>query len=66
MSYRITVESAADQTPPVAHVRGVPIHLPGDMVRRIDAIKDPLVPRAAFVTDLIDEALRAHEEATRR
>ena len=47
---------------PAAHVKGVPIHLTGEMVERIDAIKDPLVPRAAFVKDLIDKGLRRLEE----
>jgi predicted DNA-binding protein len=46
---------------PTAHIKGVPIHLPPEMVQRIDAIKDPLVPRAAFVKDLIDKALRSLE-----
>ena len=49
------------QSPPAAHVKGVPIHLTGEMVKRIDAVKDPLVPRAAFVKDLLDKALRTLE-----
>lgn len=41
----------------------MPIHLPPEMVRRIDAVRDPLVPRAAFVKDLIEKGLRVHEQA---
>ena len=47
---------------PAAHIKGVPIHLTGEMVQRIDAIKDPLVPRAAFVKDLLDKGLRTLED----
>lgn len=46
---------------PAAHTKGVPIHLPPPLVRRIDAVRDPLVPRAAFVKDLIEKGLRVLE-----
>jgi hypothetical protein len=45
--------------------KGVPILLPKPLVERIDAIKPELVPRATFVKDLLDKALRAQEEAQR-
>lgn len=45
--------------------KGVPILLPKPLVERIDAVTPDLVPRATFVKDLLDKALRAHEEAQR-
>ncbi len=42
--------------------KGVPILLRPEMVARIDALRDPLVPRAAFVKDLIDKALKILEQ----
>lgn len=48
-------------TTPAAHTKGVPIHLNPELVIRIDALKDPLIPRATFVKDLLDKALRTLE-----
>jgi hypothetical protein len=50
---------------PASHVKGVPILIPPEMVRRIDAVRGTMIPRAAFVKDLIDKALRVHEQAAR-
>lgn len=47
---------------PPSHVKGVPIHIPPEMVQRIDAVRGSMIPRAAFVKDLIDKALRTLEE----
>lgn len=42
-----------------------PIKLPVDLVARIDAVKDPLIPRAAWVRDVVTKAVVAAEEAKR-
>jgi hypothetical protein len=42
--------------------KGVPIQLPKAIIERIDAVRDPLIPRQAFVRDLVDKALRQLEE----
>jgi hypothetical protein len=39
----------------------VPVRIPPDMVRRIDALKGDLVPREAYVRHLLDKALSAEE-----
>ncbi len=44
----------------------VPIRVPGEMVRRIDALKHHLVPREAYVRELLDKALRAEERKAKR
>jgi hypothetical protein len=42
----------------------VPVRIPPEMVARIDALKDPLIPREAFVRALLDKALTAEERRT--
>jgi len=44
-----------------AQPKPVPVRIPPAMVARIDALKDPLVPREAYVRDLLDKALTAQE-----
>lgn len=44
----------------------VPVRIPPDLVARIDAVKDPLIPREAFVRDLLDKALSAQERKAKR
>jgi hypothetical protein len=45
----------------------VPVRIPPEMVARIDAVKDELVPREAFVRRLLERALQAEErKATKR
>jgi hypothetical protein len=39
----------------------VPVRIPPEMVARIDALKGSLVPREAYVRDLLDRALKAEE-----
>ena len=46
---------------PDPHAKPVPIRIPPDMVARIDALKDPLIPREAYVRHLLDQALTALE-----
>jgi hypothetical protein len=41
--------------------KSVPVRIPAEMVARIDATKDPLIPREAYVRHLLDKALRAEE-----
>ena len=41
--------------------KAVPVRIPAEMVARIDALKDPLIPREAFVRWLLDRALTAEE-----
>lgn len=43
-----------------------PIKLPVDLVARIDAVKDPLIPRTAWVVDVVAKAVVAAEEAAKR
>jgi predicted DNA-binding protein len=35
----------------------VPVRLPVEMIKRIDQLRDPLIPRAAYVRDLLGKAL---------
>jgi excisionase family DNA binding protein len=44
----------------------VPIRIPVDMVTRIDAVKDPLIPREAFVRHLLEQALQAEERKAKK
>jgi hypothetical protein len=44
----------------------VPVRIPGEMVARIDALKDPLAPREAYVRVLLDKALKAEERKAGR
>ena len=39
----------------------VPVRIPPEMVRRIDALKGELVPREAYIRHLLDKALAAEE-----
>jgi hypothetical protein len=39
----------------------LPIRVPADMIARIDRLRPPLVPREAYVRDLLDKALKAQE-----
>jgi hypothetical protein len=41
--------------------KAVPVRIPPEMVARIDALKDPLVPREPYVRALLDRALKAEE-----
>lgn len=43
------------------HSKPVPVRIPPEMVARIDALKDPLIPREAYVRALLDKALTAEE-----
>ena len=42
-------------------MKPVPVRLPPEMVARIDAVKNPLIPRVRYVRYLIDKALAAEE-----
>jgi hypothetical protein len=44
-----------------ARPKAVPVRIPGEMVARIDALKDPLIPREAYVRHLLEKALKAEE-----
>jgi hypothetical protein len=44
-----------------ARPKAVPVRIPGEMVARIDALKDPLIPREAYVRYLLEKALKAEE-----
>lgn len=44
----------------------VPVRIPAEMVARIDAVKDPLIPREAFVRALIEKALQPLERKATR
>jgi hypothetical protein len=50
----------------MATTKPVPIRIPPEMVARIDALKDPLVPREAYVRALLDRALKAEERKAKR
>ena len=41
--------------------KALPVRIPADMVARIDALKDPLIPQAAHVRHLLEQALKAAE-----
>jgi predicted DNA-binding protein len=45
----------------MAASKPVPVRIPAEMVKRIDALKDPLVPREAYVRALLDKALTVEE-----
>lgn len=45
--------------------KAVPVRLPAEMVARVDKLRDPLIPREAYVRDLIDKALTARERKQR-
>ena len=49
----------------MATTKAVPVRIPPEMVDRIDALRG-LVPREAFVRDLLDKALKAAERKARR
>ena len=42
-----------------------PVRIPADMVERIDTLRG-LVPREAYVRDLLDRALKAEERKAKR
>jgi len=42
----------------------VPVRIPPEMVARIDSVKPRLVPREAYIRDLLDKALEAEERTT--
>lgn len=44
-----------------ARPKAVPVRIPPEMVARIDALKDPLIPREAYVRHLLEKALKAEE-----
>lgn len=46
---------------PTTKAKPLPVRIPAEMVARIDALKHPLVPREAYVRDLLDKALTAQE-----
>lgn len=46
--------------------KSLPVRIPGDMVSRIDALKDPLIPREAFVRRLLEQAITAEERKAKR
>jgi hypothetical protein len=39
----------------------IPVRIPLDMIARIDRLRDPLIPREAYVRHLLDKALKAEE-----
>jgi hypothetical protein len=49
----------------MATTKPVPVRIPPEMVDRIDALRG-LVPREAYVRDLLDKALKATERKARR
>ncbi|MDP9345787.1 MAG: hypothetical protein M3P44_08700 [Actinomycetota bacterium] len=48
-------------TKPKDKPKPVPVRIPPELVARIDALKDPLVPREPFVRDLIEKAVAVLE-----
>jgi hypothetical protein len=44
----------------------LPVRIPREMVVRIDRLRDPLIPREAFVRRLLDKALAAEERKAER
>jgi hypothetical protein len=40
----------------------LPVRIPPEMVARIDRLRDPLIPREAYIRDLLDKALAAREK----
>jgi hypothetical protein len=44
----------------------LPVRIPREMVARIDRLRDPLIPREAFVRRLLDKALAAEERKAER
>jgi predicted DNA-binding protein len=50
----------------MADNKPVPVRLPAEMVKRIDQLRDPLVPRAAYVRDLLQKALSELERKPQR
>jgi hypothetical protein len=47
---------------PTARTKPLPVRLPPELVARIDRVRDPLIPREAFVRRLLDKALSAEEK----
>lgn len=43
--------------------KGVPILIPADMIERIDAVKDPMIPRSRYVRKMLDDQLRILEHS---
>ena len=48
--------------PPKPPTKDLPIRITGSMIDRIDALKDPMVPREPWVRKLLDEALTKLEQ----
>lgn len=44
-------------TNPTKHTKPIPVRIPPELLDRIDAIRPRLVPREAFVRDLLARAL---------
>jgi hypothetical protein len=44
----------------------LPVRIPRETVARIDRLRDPLIPREAFVRRLLDKALAAEERKAER
>jgi hypothetical protein len=51
---------------PAKPTKPIPVRVPPELVARIDALKDPLVPREAFVRYLLDRALKLEERKAKR
>jgi hypothetical protein len=43
------------------NTKPLPVRIPPEMVARIDRLRPELVPREAYVRDLLDKALKAEE-----
>lgn len=46
--------------------KSLPVRISPELVERIDALKDPLIPREAFVRKLLEQAITAEERKARR
>lgn len=44
--------------------KALPVRITGDLLDRIDALRDPLVPRERYVRHLLTQAVEAEEAKT--
>ena len=46
---------------PTRHTKSLPVRVPPDVLNRIDALRDPMIPRERYVRYLLEQAVTAEE-----
>jgi hypothetical protein len=49
----------------MTQTKALPVRIPAEVIERTDKTRDPLIPREAYIRDLLDKALKAQERKHR-